>query len=193
MTEQDTPLRHRPGLYHQGVYDGWHVEMWWSPGSQGGPTEMRIRTDHPDLIARGITTGTLRSIPLTMITEELRDDLARLSNQAADMASATIDKATAYITATMAADPRPGRRGRPDRFHAAVALLYAWYADSRHHNPVGRLAEACGVDRRTASSWVRLARQNGMLTPASERLPGGQPTAKAVAALVNTTPQEEGK
>lgn len=189
----DTPLDQRPGYYLQQFYDGWQVEMWWSPDSTGGPTEMRITPTDPELITRGITTGTLRAIPLAEISRELKNDLQHLSRDqsAFQVLESRTDWAMRHIRETVTATPKPGRTGRPQSFHLAVAVLYTWYVLMREPNPVQDLAEITGVDRRAAANWVSLARKNQMLTEAAERQSGGTLTDKAMT-LMNAMKEDEG-
>ncbi|MFD1547184.1 hypothetical protein [Nonomuraea guangzhouensis] len=204
MTKQEEPHTHThareevrpeqgPGYHLQHWYDGWQVDMWWSSNSTGGPTELRITTNDPELMARGITTGTLRSIPLADIARELKSDLQRLSREQDifHVLEPRTDWAMRHIRQTVKDNPKPGRTGRPESFHLAIAVLYVWYVLMREPNPVQDLAEIVGADRRAAANWISLARKNGMLTEAAERQSGGTLTDKAVSLLKAMNESEE--
>jgi hypothetical protein len=179
MDNQAKVVRHRVGA--------WLVEMLWPPGdSGGGPKEVRI-TPHPEAdpveVSRGITTGTLRAIPLAQTLTQLREEAE--AEQRADSVfqrdrEIHFERPVRRIRAAVEADPKPGRKGRPDAFFLAVAWAYVWLNHWHTPNPVQQLAEACGVERRLAANWVRLAREKGLLTEATEGFPGGELTLKAL-------------
>jgi hypothetical protein len=62
-------------------------------------------------------------------------------------------------------------------------VAYAWYAQWER-KPTQVFAEAVRAERRTAENWVRLARENGMLTRSTSGQAGGTLTDRAEALLV---------
>ncbi|MGI5325791.1 hypothetical protein [Actinomadura nitritigenes] len=155
----------------------WEITLRWPAPATGGPTEMTIRP-HPDadprLVSRGLTTGTLRAVPLPELTSDVLHSTSTRTPP--------VDEAR-EIRRMVEAAPRPGRKGRPDEFFALVAAVYSAYVDLGHSNPVHMLAEACDAPWRAAANWVHLARKKGFLGPTPERRPGGAPTPKTTRAL----------
>ncbi|MFD8532117.1 hypothetical protein ACFV0L_32355 [Streptosporangium canum] len=181
----------RPTFTKTAEVGGWRVQAVWRDGS-AGPVELHI-TAKPDANSRdvqgGITTGTLRAIPLPEMTEEARQPWPMIESATRSLTThaQTADKAVELIRSTVEAEPRPGRSGRPDLFYALVA--YAYFAYSRlGTNAIRRLAEATGVERRTAENWVNHARdKRGMLTDPPSGKAGGELTEKAKQLLLKGT------
>lgn len=172
----------RDGFEHREDLGDWEAVLWWPPASGGGPAEIAIRARpgaDPEVVARGITTGTLRSIPVTRITEEMHRRVRKVK----DDAGPSLEDMARRIRDAVELEPRPGRKGRPDAFFADVAAMYAWYVELHYPNPVRMLAEACGLTWKAAARWVRLARVKGFLTAAAGGRPGGELTDKARALL----------
>ncbi|MFI9598173.1 hypothetical protein [Nonomuraea sp. NPDC052265] len=169
--------------------NGWKVVAVWRNDSPG-PVELHItpgdETDPQELA--GITTGTLRSIPLTEITREAREVWEATANmRGLGRSTATVLRAVKDAIET---EPRPGRAGRPDAFYVAIAFLYVVFS-LQGHKAIQRLAEACGVERRTAENWVNHARdKRGMLTASLPGKAGGQLTPKAQALLADANEEE---
>ncbi|MFP3963725.1 hypothetical protein SMC26_15485 [Actinomadura fulvescens] len=196
----------REGIVAIGRVGGWEVRAWWPPGEHGGPRDLHIvpaEDAQPRDLGRGITTGTLRSIPLARLAVKVRElgpspyeptwdaDDPEMKPRPEDdryLLGGALDVITEHVNA----DPNPGRRGRPDIFHVAVAHAYAGYAETGYPNPVQMLAEATGVGRRTASNWVVQARAAGMLTQATERQPGGALSDKAISLMEQMIKPKEG-
>lgn len=148
----------------------------------------------PAQAKRGITTGTLRDIPLKAVTEKIAQlrmaepprGPSLYPGQERDTA-----EAVARIRQEVTSRPQPGRTGRPDAFYASVAVAYANWATIAP-DPIRWLAQQTGADERTAENWVRQARDRRMLTPPRPGVAGGQPTDTAIR-LLNQPPDQEGK
>ncbi|GAA3171535.1 hypothetical protein [Nonomuraea roseoviolacea] len=162
---------------------------WTDDASQGGPMELSIRP-RPDAdpaeLARGITTSTLRAIPLANVIEARKK--AQATNQ--QRHNFVLHAATREIRRMVEEDPRPGSRGRPDLFYVMVAFAYAIQA-LRSKSPVNALAQATGADRRTAENWIRLARERGMISAPTPGMPGGKWTPKAEQVLTEYMAQSK--
>ncbi len=74
----------------------------------------------------------------------------------------------ASARAAQALEPssRPGRRGHPDEFYAAIADCYQTHLNAGERNPTARVGEDHSVGRSTAAGWIRKARELGYLPPA---------------------------
>ncbi|MGW2153900.1 hypothetical protein [Nonomuraea sp. NPDC001699] len=161
--------------------------VWPDDAAQGGPIELSIKPApgaDPTELARGITTSTLRAIPLAQVIEG-RKKLQTVNQQ---RHNSVLHAATREITRMVEEDPRPGSRGRPDLFYVMVAFAYAIQA-LRSKSPVNALAQATGADRRTAENWVRLARERGMLSAPMPGMPGGKWSAEAEQVLTEYSAQ----
>ncbi|MFC6886434.1 MULTISPECIES: hypothetical protein [Actinomadura] len=166
----------------------WDVAMRWPSLANEGPTEIRISPApgiDPRRLARGITTGVLRAIPLSEVAGEVRGlwRSAQEGKPDAERVRHSLERMARLVREAMQVDPRPGRRGRPDEFYVAVAVIYARYVDLRDPKPVRRVAELCGENWRTVANWVRLARQRGLLTENAGAEADGELTARAAAVL----------
>lgn len=83
----------------------------------------------------------------------------------------------------MKAAPRPGRRGRDDRFYAALARDYVVVL-STSSSPVADLGEKYAMSRSQVRNLLHEARQRGLLTtPATRGQAGGELTDRARALL----------
>jgi hypothetical protein len=187
LTEEEAWRDLREGIERTVEFGQWEAVMWWPPGSTGGPAELTVRAKpgaDPRDVERGISTGTLRSIPLTEGIEEMRQLLQATDELRERMASAEgrVEEAIRYIKEVMETDPKPGRGGRSPVLYAAVALAYSWFT-RWEHDPIGELAKATHVGKQTAANWVRAARGRGMLTRPTRRQAGGRLTDKALELL----------
>ncbi|NRQ38263.1 hypothetical protein HII36_41500 [Nonomuraea sp. NN258] len=161
--------------------------IWADDAAQGGPMELSIKPApgaDPAELARGITTSTLRAIPLAQAIEG-RKKLQTVNQQRHNF---VLHTAIREIRRMVEEDPRPGSRGRPDLFYVMVAFAYAIQA-LRSKSPVIALAQAADADRRTAENWIRLARERGTLSPPTPGMPGGTWTPKAEQALADYVAQ----
>jgi hypothetical protein len=169
----------------------WLVRCEWPPGHRGGPTKVTIEPHpdgNPEEIARGITTGTLRKIPLAQ-TIDFVNRAMDVSAQAY-ASGRTVERAIEMIKSMVEANPRPGSRGRPDLFYALVATTYV-HRLLTAESPVNWLAKETDTDRRTAENWLRLARKHGMLTDPIPGVAGGELTDKATTLLAAFNETEE--
>lgn len=96
-----------------------------------------------------------------------------------------MEELTAFIRDVLGSDPRPGRRGRSDRFFATVAAVHSWYVDLQYPNPVQQIATACGSGWTATANWVRTAREKGFLTEADREHPHGTLTDEARSLLAS--------
>ncbi|WP_431915230.1 hypothetical protein [Nonomuraea jabiensis] len=163
--------------------------VWADDAAQGGPIELSIKPApdaDPAALARGITTSTLRAIPLANVIEARKK--AQATNQ--QRHNFVLHAATQEIRRMVKEDPRPGSRGRPDLFYVMVAFAYAIQA-LRSKSPVNALAQATEADRRTAENWIRLARERGTLSSPTPGMPGGKWTPKAEQALAEYMAQSK--
>lgn len=124
-----------------------------------------------------LTASIMRRVGTQEIGEQVHWLLKSLGTQ---MTSARSVKAE-YRT-----NPRPGRRGRGDRYYAEVAEQYFRHLDKRA--PVQALAEQLGVSPTQARDLVHAARQRGLLTGGGTRgRRGGVLTQKALELLARTS------
>jgi hypothetical protein len=80
-------------------------------------------------------------------------------------------------------DPKPGRRGRPPAFWAAVAIEYEWTVRRGSKRPVADLAAKRGISQATARDLVHQARDKGYLSASRQGVAGGVATDAAYAAF----------
>ena len=80
--------------------------------------------------------------------------------------------------------PRPGRRGRPEKFYAEVAATYA--AHLRDPTPLKSTAAKLGIPEKTVRHFLAQARDRGLLTKAPRGRAGGQLTEKGRKLLDGT-------
>ena len=77
-------------------------------------------------------------------------------------------------------EPRPGQKGRPDRWYAKVADAYVELIDAGVKNPVAQLADQLGFSTSHIRSALHQARHRGLLTrPTSAGVASGTLTDKA--------------
>lgn len=177
----------------------WRVTVRFPPDSPAGrgPTELHITLDgtaDPQQARRGITTGTLRDIPLKAATEKITHAREVVTHNRTNFYSGheqDTSRAVQLIRQEVTDRPQPGRAGRPEAFYASIAVAYAHRA-AVAPDPIRWLAQQAGADERTAENWVRQARARGMLTPPRPGVAGGQPTDTATR-LLNQPPDQEGK
>lgn len=164
----------REGVEKSSEVGSFEVSMWWPKGATGGPQELVIRPKEdadPEDIARGITTTTLRRIPLTEETDAVRKFLLSMESTMEKMeADSSIERLKRIVMET----PNPGRMGRADEFYLWVAMAYI-YLSRWADNPTQQLSEATGAGLSSVKTWVRTARQIGIL---SEGKSGGRLTEK---------------
>ncbi|MFC6887382.1 hypothetical protein [Actinomadura yumaensis] len=167
--------------------------LWWPDTASGGPAEITIRPrpgPGPHRIRRTFSSSLLRSVPLARTTAEVRrlQRSARECREGFTESRRAVDGLVRYLREALEADPRPGRRGRPDAFFAAAAAVYAWYVELQHRNPVEQLAGACSSSWTASANWVRTARDKGFLTAVSDEHPHGELTAGALDLLAAVEP-----
>lgn len=190
----------RAGFYT--LVGPWRVEVLFprDPDSPtgSGPAELHITLDQeadPRDGRRGITTGTLRDIPLTAVMEKMQRIRAMTLPTLADLPGSPREKAAItameHIREEITNRPSPGRAGRPELFYARVALAYS-YRSVIASDPIAWLARQTGVEPRTAENWVRQARQRDMLTEPRPGVAGGQVTEKATNILNEQEPPTNG-
>ncbi|GAA4187160.1 hypothetical protein GCM10022252_20230 [Streptosporangium oxazolinicum] len=192
MSNQPPPPRIAIKGHHHAIRVGsWSVLCTWDGRSKKvGPAQMVIiphPEGDPEEIAKGITPGVLRAIPLGEIIKS-----ERMTTQTA---AATLAKKEARESGASAASqikrmvtdqPRPGRAGRPPIFYATVAFAYTSALIAKEDSPVAWLTQQIGADRKTVENWLRLAREeHGMLTTATHGVAEGILTPKAERALMD--------
>lgn len=176
----------REGVEASAGLGAFEVVMWWPRGATGGPHELVIRPREdadPREVERGITTGTLRNVPLIEQTEAVRELLRKVE---ATVGDAEVNESIRRIRKTIEDMPNPGRAGRPNEFYLWVSLVYAHLA-KWGDKPIQELADKVGVSAASVKTWVRAARNAGMLSEASESRPGGQLTPRARRLLEGVT------
>lgn len=180
----------------------WQVYAKWPDDSGGGPTELVIKP-HPDAdpeeIARGITTGTLRAIPLPqMVRERHKVKHAVLAEVTPVIKALENNKETmGWVLASMrdmiSAQPRPGRVGRPDVFYACVAFAYTFAllaSKGSKAGPVSWLTATTKSDRKTVENWIKVARDRGMLSEPRPGIAEGTITKLGKAELMKFADKE---
>lgn len=80
-------------------------------------------------------------------------------------------------------NPRPGAAGRGHRHYAVIAARYVDLLSHGEAKPVEALAEQLGCGKKSASNYLTLARNKGLLTRLGRGIAGGELTDKARALL----------
>ncbi|GII92935.1 hypothetical protein [Sinosporangium siamense] len=188
MTDQSQSAMPPPidseGHHHHARIGSWSILCTWDEArKKSGPSQMVITAapdGDPQEIAKGITPGVLRAIPLGDLIKEQR---MTVQDATATLREAGV-KAAAQVKRMVDDNPRPGRAGRPPVFYAIVASAYTCALVAQEERPVAWLAEQIGADRKTVENWLRLAREEyGMLSPATHGVAGGVMTPKAEQVL----------
>lgn len=119
-------------------------------------------------IAPEITSRLLRKLPLGEMAIVAAHDIAQVAGHARQWKP---------WVETMAATPRPGRRGRPDQYYAQVA---AAYCDALGHpTPVKYLATQLHVSPSQLRNLLNEARRRDLLSESPKGRAGGALTDKA--------------
>jgi hypothetical protein len=77
------------------------------------------------------------------------------------------------------AEPRPGRKGRPDDHYLAIAVRYAQLHAHHVKNPIQQIAQEQDLDESQVRDRIHQARARDLLTPGRRGTAGGVLTAKA--------------
>lgn len=135
--------------------------------------------------APALTARELRAFPLGELQAFAVRDFRKTMEQpwAAERASSGRSHDERFrVWARAAADtPRPGRRGRPDVFYAAVAARYVVLLGTGRE--VATLADELGYNAESVRGFLYEARRRELLTSAPKGRAGGTLTPKAIALL----------
>ena len=138
----------------------------------------------------GITSSTMRAIPIGRFQSEVRANLMKIPDWFArgELPDGTPlfdeeirQRMKAAADAVRSSDLRRGRPSLPDEHFENVAHMYLEQQRKGTRRILLRLGEALGVERDTARDWVHRARVLGFLTPGQPGRGGAEPGPRLTA------------
>jgi len=167
--EPDQGEIRRAGVEYKKDVDGWQVVLWWPHGATGGPQEITIRPRKeadPSEVARGISTTTLRRLPLAEITRSMQELLATT-----DQTQQHVENMTELLRGTLA-------EGVSVQYLAVLSAAYDYLVKLGQRAPAVILAQWIERSHETVRGHLKQARREGLLTIVPGK-PGGELTSKA--------------